>query len=242
VETIDEIRHANLLLILQQLAADGGERGAIARLADLTGKSHSHISQLKARLPHSTSKRPRNIGSSMARELEQAVGHPPGWMDVAHDAPPNAGAPARGPNAAEPAALYSASARSSTVGVDKSPGVPAHLVSQSEFDDGIFIPWEILMTSPSLPPRFAVDMPDDSMSPRLRPGQRARFDRDLAPRAGDCVLVRAAGGDLFVRLYRERRPGVWEACPINDAYQPLEVTRDGLAVVAVLTGVDGRWA
>lgn len=86
VATIEEIRHANLLLILKDMAASHGERGAIQRLAVDAGKSHSQISQLKTRQKHSKTGKARNIGSKMARAIEAAAGKSVGWLDVAHDA------------------------------------------------------------------------------------------------------------------------------------------------------------
>lgn len=102
--------------------------------------------------------------------------------------------------------------------------------------------WGSLMLMEAVLRQFRVAMPDDSMAPRLRQGQVARFDRDLEARPGDAVLVQDDHGRTYVRMYRERRPGLWEAHPVNDAYQSLDSERDGLQLVAVLTGVDGRWS
>jgi hypothetical protein len=85
VKTIEEIRHANLLLVLGELAEEHGERGAIQRLADGMGRSHSQLSQMKLRSPHSRTGKPRGIGSLSARLIEQAAGKPLGWMDSTHD-------------------------------------------------------------------------------------------------------------------------------------------------------------
>jgi hypothetical protein len=85
VRTIEEIRHANMLLILAELAAQHGEHGAIQRLAAAMGRSHSQLSQLKTRAVHSKTGKPRNIGNGTARLMEGAVGKPRGWLDAAHD-------------------------------------------------------------------------------------------------------------------------------------------------------------
>jgi hypothetical protein len=84
VRTIDEIRHTNLLLLLAELAAKHGEHGAVQRLAAAMGRSHSQLSQLKTRAPHSKTGKPRNIGSATARLMESAAGKPHGWMDTEH--------------------------------------------------------------------------------------------------------------------------------------------------------------
>lgn len=88
--TIEEIRHANLLAVIAELAREHGERGAIQRLAERMGRSHSQLSQLKTRSKHSRTGKPRNIGSQMARAIEAAAGKPAGWMDSTHASAPAA--------------------------------------------------------------------------------------------------------------------------------------------------------
>lgn len=92
-----------------------------------------------------------------------------------------------------------------------------------------------------LPPRFRVAAPDDSMAPRVRAGEVLEFQTGLPARPGDGVLVQDDAGNFYFRLYRERRPGHWEAHAISDAYQALDSQRDGLRVLAVLTAVYQRW-
>jgi len=79
VDTIEDIRWANLLLLIQ-------EYGSIQGVAELISKSHSHVSQYKLRSPHSRTGKPRNIGSPMARLLEAKAGKGHGWMDQPHAA------------------------------------------------------------------------------------------------------------------------------------------------------------
>lgn len=228
VRTIDDIRHANLLRLLSELG-QGQERGQIAKLAELTGKSHSQISQLKNRTVHSTSGKPRTIGTDLARQIEAACGKPKGWMDtLAH-------------SVNEPPPRWT-NIQHQNAGTGLARGREAHPVSFDHEEDAPFISWGALSMEPTKPSRFKVEMPDDSMAPRLRAGHIVRIDTTIEPRPGDAVLVRDGEGRHYVRLYRERRPGLWEAAPINEAYQPLESDRDALAVLGVLTGVDGRWA
>lgn len=92
-----------------------------------------------------------------------------------------------------------------------------------------------------LPRKFRVAAPDDSMAPRVRAGELLEFDTSLQPRAGDGVLVRDDAGHHFFRIYRERRPGHWEAAALNPAFQGLDSERDGLHVLAVMTAVFQRW-
>lgn len=92
-----------------------------------------------------------------------------------------------------------------------------------------------------LPPQFRVAAPDDSMAPRVRKGELLELDTTLQPRAGDGVLVRDDAGHCYLRTYRERRPGHWEAAAVNPAFQALDSERDGLRVIAVVTAVFQRW-
>jgi SOS-response transcriptional repressor LexA len=79
-----------------------------------------------------------------------------------------------------------------------------------------------------------VEMPDDSMSPEIQPGDHLLFDPTEAPRAGDVVLVRLPSNEHFVRAFRPRTAYVFEAVAHNANYQPLTSTDDGALVVAVM--------
>lgn len=93
------------------------------------------------------------------------------------------------------------------------------------------------------PPTFRVSMPDDSMLPRVRRGDVLEFDAREQPRTGDGVLVRDAQGNLYFRIYRQAKPGQWEAHPVHTDYLPLHSERDGLTVVGVMIGAPRhRWA
>lgn len=123
-------------------------------------------------------------------------------------------------------------------------GIPpvAHPVILDEFTVVPIISWEALLTNVSLPEVFKLAVPDASMAPKVPQGTMVEFTRHLAPRPGDGVLVRDSAGHCYMRLYRERRPGHWEAYAINEAYRPLDSKDDALEVLAVLTAVAGRWA
>lgn len=84
MQSVEDARHSNLLLILGDLAREHGEHGSIQRLAAAVACSHSQISQLKTRAKHSKTGKPRNIGPAMARKIEQASGKEPGWLDYPH--------------------------------------------------------------------------------------------------------------------------------------------------------------
>jgi SOS-response transcriptional repressor LexA len=105
------------------------------------------------------------------------------------------------------------------------------------------LPWGNILSADPLPERFDVKMPDESMMPRVRPGDLLTFSTDKVPRPGDGVLVRDAAGGLYFRQYRERRAGQWTAHPLNDAFQPLDSAADQLTILAVLVGIpEQRWS
>ncbi len=82
VTDLQELRHANLLRLIN-------EAGGVKKLAELSGRSHSQISQLKNRSEYAEGKT-RAIGSRLARHLERVCGKPPGWLDVP-GTPPGSG-------------------------------------------------------------------------------------------------------------------------------------------------------
>lgn len=119
-------------------------------------------------------------------------------------------------------------------------GNPAHLsTSKVRFDQVPVIAWENLMPL-SAPNRFAVKCPDDSMSPFLRSGSVVYLERALTPSPGDIVLVEDSQSRFYLRLYRPRSASAWEAKPLNDLYQSLDSEREGLTLMAVFVGMEGR--
>jgi hypothetical protein len=184
----------------------------IQAFANAIERSHSQVSQLKNQSRHSTNSNPRVIGDDLARHIEQRLQLATGWLDT--------------PRLGEKPAAWS----------NPSQNIPARSASNSHR-----VEWGAAM-SEAVPDVFSVAIPDDSMAPRVKRGDRVRFQRNLDPRPGDGVLVSDANGDWYFRLYRVRRAGEWEAHPVNDAYQPLDAARDGLTLIAVLTGIEQqRW-
>lgn len=118
----------------------------------------------------------------------------------------------------------------------------AHDLSQAQPSvDAPHLKWEDLMQgSEHLPAVYTLEVLDDSMAPLLNPGDRAEFDRTAAISSSRRrVLVRDNAGNHYIREYRERRPGIWQAVALNQAYLPLDSEADGLQVVAVMVGV--KW-
>ncbi len=86
-----------------------------------------------------------------------------------------------------------------------------------------------------LPPVFEVPAPDDALIPEVRAGQKVKITRGDNPRPNDGILVRDSAGNLYLRRYRERRPGQWSAFSLNPGFEPLESERDGLVILGVVS-------
>jgi len=80
MKTCSEIRHGNLLDIIEQA-------GSVRAVADRLKVSHAEVSQLKTRAPHTKTGKPRNIGDETARKIEECFGLERGWMDHEHPSP-----------------------------------------------------------------------------------------------------------------------------------------------------------
>lgn len=199
---VKEIRVARLRMALTECA------GVKSELARRVQKQPAQISQWLSGY--------RTISEDTAREFEQRLRKPPGWMDTPHlEEAPDGAPPLSAPL--------------------------SHALRHQPASNSPRIKWGAGMDH-ELPDVFSVTIEDDSMAPRVRRGDVVRFSRDVSPRPGDGVLVRDAAGRWYFRLYRERRPGEWGAHPLNDAYQPLDAQRDGLQILAVLTGIEEqRW-
>lgn len=185
----------------------------IQAFANAVERSHSQISQIKNRSRHSNSGEPRTIGDDLARHIEDKLALAPGWLDS--------------PHVKDSPRSYAG---------DSQILVPLSVSNTPR------ITWGDAEMGQSLPAIFSVVIPDDSMAPRVRRGNVVRFNTALAARPGDGILVRDQQGAWYFRIYRERRPGEWEAHPLNDAYQPMDGQTNQLVILAVLTGIEEqRW-
>lgn len=78
---VDDIRLANLATLIEK---NGGQRP----LADRLEKAPAQISQWITRAPNSKTGKPRVMSSETAREIEDRLGLPLGWMDKDHATTP----------------------------------------------------------------------------------------------------------------------------------------------------------
>ncbi len=79
MKTVEEIRRANLFLLIE-------EAGSAAKLSAITGIAAAYISQVGRAVVHSSGTKPRTIGTDQARRFEAKMGKPRGWMDTDHSA------------------------------------------------------------------------------------------------------------------------------------------------------------
>lgn len=117
---------------------------------------------------------------------------------------------------------------------------PAHVgftrsqpVRLIEEDSVLLVTWEVLMQAKDLPKRFRVELRDDSLSPDLNAGDLLEMHTEIEPRAGDIVLVRDEQSNLFVRYLREGLPGKRMLHSPNQAFSPIALDTQRLALVAV---------
>lgn len=79
MKSVDEIRRANLLTLIQ-------EAGNASRLALLTDVPAPYISQVSRGVARSKGGATRTMGPDIARRMEAKMGKPRGWMDTDHSA------------------------------------------------------------------------------------------------------------------------------------------------------------
>ena len=77
MRTIAEIRRANLELLIRAEGTAGAVAGRV-------GTSEVYLSQLRRGTPDAKTKRPREMGTGLARRLEAEFKKATGWMDEAH--------------------------------------------------------------------------------------------------------------------------------------------------------------
>lgn len=120
------------------------------------------------------------------------------------------------------------------LGTELGGGLDHALSDESATINPIQMQWELLLLS-ALPSRFSLIVRDEAMPP-MRPGHRAIFDKADKAEPGDVVLIADRDDNLYIRMYRERRPGHWFAEAGNQGFAPLDSAEDGLRILAILAG------
>jgi len=189
----------------------------LAQLRVLLKEEKEHRTKLAARIGKSPAQLSqwlsgyRTITEETAREIARKAGKPFRWLDNAADT-------------SDP----------------PSSAVVAHEMSPTPYTLPFQMTWEAVMQADELPDRFVLPMPDAALHPKIVKGTELIFSRATPPAPGLGVLVQDQGGRRYIRRYAEGLGGAWVAQAINGAYATLESDRDGLQLLAVMTGrLDG---
>ncbi|MDI4633320.1 hypothetical protein J7U46_09700 [Pelomonas sp. V22] len=215
------IRHANLLALIHYA-------GSIQKLADALNKSHSQLSQLRNQVVHSTSGKPRTIGDDLAREIEEKLQLPGGWMDNSHASEAfqlwnmheRGDDNLRPPEEAElvstfaiPKALKAALSGNVHQSHETIPpiGGGAHQVSQGGFTVPPLKTREEVLSGRNLGELFTYTVTDDATRDTYPRGLQIIFRTTGQPKIGKAVLV-AHGDQVHVRIYGQgKSAGEWTA-------------------------------
>jgi hypothetical protein len=203
--SIGDIRHHNLLRAIAQV-------GSAAELASRAGSSPQYISQVVNRTRDSGTGKARELGSPLARRIEQALQLPKGWMDVQH------------PAAGETHAPYS-------VAQDLSHPPGSYSLPRIE--------WEQLMRNEAALPAglFVLTVGTEAIGPDWPPGLDVVWSTTRAPRPGRPILVADSYGRHHVRLCQEsKQPGQWIAAALSPHFASFDTAADEIRIVAVYAG------
>jgi hypothetical protein len=74
MKTAEELRRENLEALIEQF-------GSLRALAEAAETNPAYISQVRNALKESSTGKPKEIGTALARRLERAAGKERGWMD-----------------------------------------------------------------------------------------------------------------------------------------------------------------
>lgn len=205
VLTVDDIRRENLIALIS-------EARTAAALGARSGLNPSLISQWKTGAPDSKTGKPRQLSSESCRRLETAMKKPTGWMDQQH-------------SHAGPA-----------TGVVVTP-LAQELSDPTPDDEPLQHTWEFILSADvtALSKRFIAAVPDGALAPNTPKGTEYLFaSRPTGhPRDSVVVIVQAAGGRRYMRLFFALAGGAWEARARDSAYPSLHSERDGLQLLAV---------
>ena len=172
----------------------------------------------------------KSFGEKVARSIEESLGLPDGWLDVARSRAD------RGPPGAVQAACGTATLPPTLSGGNpKIQILDARPVSK-------MVAWKELLM-PDLPIVFRITLCDDSVAPKHMPGDFVVLQRDLKPMTGDWVLVRTPDDQHAIGEYINLGDEGWASVPVNKtAERPVITSKGGAEVVAIYIGggVSGR--
>lgn len=207
----DEIRRGNARLLSR-------EAGGARQFAAILGKREDFISQLIGHKPS------RNIGATVAREIEEAFEKEVGWMDTPHFPVSSNVTPAAVGQKSVPLIDYVQAGKMLEV-------ADPHALGEG---------FEMLTTDADVSSAaFALEIRGNSMEPEFREGDRVIMDPALSPRPGDFVVATNGENEATFKKYRPRATGangelIFELVPLNPDYPTLRSDVDHCRVVGTM--------
>jgi len=104
-------------------------------------------------------------------------------------------------------------------------------------DEALNIAPRVVATARSTRRTKHLQVPDDAMQPTLLIGDSVQVEPGAEAQPGDVVVVKDANARHYLREFRDRGAGEFDAAPHNVTHATLNSKRDGLSVEAVVTHV-----
>ena len=245
MKSIEEIRRDNLQAVID--AKCGGSQTAAAKVL---GYERSTL------VNHWTRGR-KNIGTDVARTIEQAFKLPNNWMDAEHnltisDSPVSAqkGSMLRDLPTASRHILNTNGREKFDQNVDQAPIGVRHIPIISYVQAGMMTEamdpfalgegFELVLTDLDVSEgTFGLRIKGDSMLDEFKEGDVVIIDPAVQPLPGDFVVAKNTEEEATFKKYRPRGTSehgemTFELVPLNDDYPTLNSERDHLRVVGVM--------
>lgn len=113
----------------------------------------------------------------------------------------------------------------------------AHPLNLSPYKVPSTTVWGDLMKMKTLPASFTAPMPDDSMAGSIDKGTVIYFETGIEPTPGHGVLVEDKFKAWHVRRYKKGIGSAWSAEAANSDHPSFDSERDGIKLLAVVSGI-----
>jgi SOS-response transcriptional repressor LexA len=217
MQTIDDIRHARLLVLIK-------EHQSQAALARVISKSPAQISQWVNKSPNSASGKPRVMEGETAREIERLCEKPVGWMDQPLAATEQANI--------EPGPDLRPGTRVPVVGSVKggADGYMEELQYPVGVGEGFVEYWTPDRSA------YALRVKGDSMHPRYRAGEFIVVTPSIEPQPGRDVVVKLKDGQKLLKQLNWIRGGEVQLLSINNGYAPMTIDLEDVEAIQRVGG------
>lgn len=233
--TIRAVRRENLDRLIERA-------GGIPELATKAGVSEKYLRQIRNGFQGPKDRKPRDIGDTLARKLEDAFSLPSGWMDERHPEPPPvlANSFVTIPRQAHGASLGELHTSALLLTLAEIPvrgkavlGGGGFVVLEKESEAG-YVRFPI---NPAHQSAYAVRQDGDGLDPYARHGDFLVVVPEQQPSPGDDVLVRRNDGTVMVARLRYVRDGrLYLDAIVPNADAPAALNNDEIASVEYVAG------